>query len=259
MEQNNTALALQSNNLQTSRELTPNVWGMLKEIAPDMFSSRLFGVSSKEQAVAIMLKGYELGLGVTASFEFIQVIEGKPSLSPRGALALIQSQGVLDEFKVTDLYDKAGNYFGAECYMKRGGMEFTTRFTLEDAKKAQLTEGSPTSSGKRGYGNWEKYPKNMCTWRAIGYAADVVCPDITGGLTTYLKMPEAFENVTVDDDGNFAKVVTVTPVIEAPKAITLNDLLKDWSAEAIMAANEGKIPANDAEIEATIEKLKVAA
>lgn len=257
MEQNNETTALMV--APGNRELTPTVWQMLKEIAPDMFASRIFGVSSKEQAVAIMLKGYELGLGVTSSFEFIHVIEGKPSLSPRGALALIQSQGILDAFKVTDLYDKtSGSYLGAECYMKRGNTEFTTRFTLEDAKKAQLTEGSPTGSGKRGYGNWEKYPKNMCTWRAIGYAADVVCPDITGGLTTYLKMPEAFENVTVDDDGNFAKVVTVTPELEAPiQTITLNDLLKDWSAEAIMAANDGKIPATDDEIKATIEKLQV--
>jgi len=256
MEQNNenTALVLKEN-----RELTPNVWGMLKEIAPEMFSSRLFGVASKEQAVAIMLKGYELGLGVTASFEFLHVIDGKPSLSPRGALALIQSQGVLDAFKMTDLYDKAGNYIGAECYMKRGPVEFTTRFTLEDAKKAQLTEGSPTGSGKRGYGNWEKYPKNMCTWRAIGYAADVVCPDITGGLTTFLKAPEAFSSVSVDAEGNFEKVIDAKPELEAPvQTITLNDLLKDYSAEAIMAANEGKIPANDEEIRATVEKLQVA-
>ena len=258
MEQNNETTALMV--APGNRELTPTVWQMLKEIAPDMFASRIFGVSSKEQAVAIMLKGYELGLGVTSSFEFIQVIEGKPSLSPRGALALIQSQGILDAFKVTDLYDKtSGAYLGAECYMKRGNTEFTTRFTLEDAKKAQLTEGSPTGSGKRGYGNWEKYPKNMCTWRAIGFAADVVCPDITGGLTTYLKMPEAFSSVSVDAEGNFEKVIEAKPELEAPvQVITLNDLLKDFSAEAIMNANDGKIPANDEEIRATVEKLQVA-
>lgn len=241
---------------QGNRELTPTVWQMLKEIAPDMFASRIFGVSSKEQAVAIMLKGYELGLGVTSSFEFIHVIEGKPSLSPRGALALIQSQGILDAFKVTDLYDKtSGSYLGAECYMKRGNTEFTTRFTIEDAKKALLTEGSPTGSGKRGYGNWEKYPKNMCTWRAIGYAADVVCPDITGGLTTYLKAPEVFNSVSVDANGDFERTVIEAKAIEAP-AITLNDLLKDYSAEAIMAANDGKIPENDNEIQAVIGKLQ---
>jgi hypothetical protein len=240
-----------------NKELTPSVWGMLKEIAPVMHVSRLFGVSSPEQATAIMLKGYELGLGVTSSFEFIQVIEGKPSLSPRGALALIQSQGVLDGFNVTDLRDKEGNYLGAQCYMKRGNTEYTAQFTLEDAKRANLTEGSPTSTGKRGYGNWEKYPTNMCTWRAIGFAADVVCPDITGGLTTYLKMPEAFVSVTVDAEGNFEKVVSA-PVATIPEFVTtpsLNDLLDKYKPEQIMEANGGRIPATTEEVSAVAEKL----
>lgn len=240
-----------------NKELTPSVWGMLKEIAPVMHVSRLFGVSSPEQATAIMLKGYELGLGVTSSFEFIQVIEGKPSLSPRGALALIQSQGLLDGFKVTDLRDEKGNYLGAQCYMKRGNTEYTAQFTLEDAKRAHLTEGSPTSSGKRSYGNWEKYPTNMCTWRAIGFAADVVCPDITGGLTTYLKMPEAFDTVTVDAEGNFEKVVSA-PVAAIPEFVTppsLTDLLDKYKPEQIMEANGGKIPATTEEVNAVAAKL----
>ena len=240
-----------------NKELTPSVWGMLKEIAPVMHVSRLFGVSSPEQATAIMLKGYELGLGVTSSFEFIQVIEGKPSLSPRGALALIQSQGLLDGFKVTDLRDEKGNYLGAQCYMKRGNTEYTAQFTLEDAKRAHLTEGSPTSSGKRGYGNWEKYPTNMCTWRAIGFAADVVCPDITGGLTTYLKMPEAFDSVVVDAEGNFEKVVNV-PVATIPEFVappSLTELLDKYQPEQIMEANGGKIPATIEEVNAVAAKL----
>jgi hypothetical protein len=69
------------------RELTPQVWQMISQMAPVMWKSRLFGVVSQEAAAAIMLKGYELGLSVTASFEFIHVIQGKPGLSPRGALA----------------------------------------------------------------------------------------------------------------------------------------------------------------------------
>lgn len=244
--------------LSQNRELTPSVWGMLKEIAPVMHVSRLFGVSSPEQATAIMLKGYELGLGVTSSFEFIQVIEGKPSLSPRGALALIQSKGVLDGFEVTDLRDNEGKYLGAKCYMKRGNTEYTAQFSLEDAKRAGLTEGSPTGSGKRGYGNWEKYPTNMCTWRAIGFAADVVCPDITGGLTTYLKMPEAFNSVTVDAEGNFEKIVDAKPALAIPKAVistTLNDLLAKFSPDQIMDANGGKIPATAEEIDEVAAKL----
>ncbi len=252
--ENNNALMLNQN-----RELTPAIWGMLREIAPVMHVSRLFGVSSAEQATAIMLKGYELGMGVTSSFEFVQVIDGKPALSPRGALALIQSKGVLDAYKAEKI-EKDGKFFGYSVYMKRGNTEHTATFTLEDAKRAQLTEGSPTSTGKRGYGNWEKYPENMCLWRAVGFAADFVCPDITGGLTTFLKMPEDF-NVEISDTGDFVRpasnVIDVPKQLEQPTVpvITLNSLLAQYPAAEVMAANDGRVPGTDAEIQAVAEKL----
>ena len=244
--------------LSNNRELTPAVWGMLKEIAPVMHVSRLFGMSSPEQATAIMLKGYELGLSITASFEFVYVIEGKPSLSPRGALALLMAKGVLDKYEAKPI-EKDGKFFGYSVYMKRGNTEYTARFTLDDAKRALLTEGSPTSNGKRGYGNWEKYPENMCLWRAVGFAADFICPDITGGLTTFLKMPEEF-GVEVNAVGDFVKPTVINvPATSKVPVITLNDLIAQYPAEAIMEANDGKIPSTDTEIEKVAAKLVVGA
>jgi hypothetical protein len=249
-----------------THELTPAIWDMIRGMAPVMHNSRLFGVSSQDQAAAIMLKGYELGLPVTASFEFINVIDGRPTLSPRGALALINSKGVLDEYSLNRLTDKSGAFYGYECMMKRGKTSFTSRFTLDDAKRAQLTEGSPTSGGKRGYGNWEKYPENMAMWRAIGFAADVICPDITGGMTTFLKAAEQF-NVEVDDAGNFVRVVDSPPMlteatekpVEAGKThqITLNELVEKYGPEVIMRVNNGMIPANQDEVNAVAELLSV--
>ena len=252
---NDNALVLSQN-----RELTPAVWGMLKEMAPVMHVSRLFGVSSPEQATAIMLKGYELGLSVTASFEFVHVIEGKPSLSPRGALAILMAKGALDDFKLTDIM-KDGKLFGVRCYMKRGNIEYTVEFTRDDAEKAGLIEGSPTANGKRAKGNYEKYERQMYTWRAVGYCADIIAPDLTGGLSTYMKMPEAFTSIEVDDNGDFVKpgmtIIDAPKAIESPKVpvITLNDLIAQYSPEAIMEANGGKIPGTDAEIVAVTEKL----
>lgn len=239
--------------LSERRELTPQIWTMIREMAPVMHQSRLFGVASESQAAAIMLKGFELGLPITSSFEFIHVIDGKPTLSPRGALALLTSQGILDAYKLNRLTDKAGAFVGYECFMKRRETEFTSRFTMEDAKRAQLTEGSPTSNGKRGYGNWEKYPENMCMWRAIGFCADVIAPDVTGGLTTYLKMPEAFD-IDVNDEGDFIPAhtepqITTTPTLgEAIKIVTLNHLVDSYGADRVMAANGGMIPGTQEEI-----------
>ncbi|HAX96125.1 MAG TPA: hypothetical protein DCY35_06355 [Prolixibacteraceae bacterium] len=91
----------------------------------------------------------------------------------------------------------------------------------------------------------------MAMWRAIGFAADVICPDITGGMTTFLKAAEQF-NVEVDDAGNFIRVVDspLLPAeanekpVEADKTpqLTLNDLVEKYGPEKIMEVNNGLIP-----------------
>lgn len=229
--------------LSTNRDLTPGVWKMIGDMAPVMFKSRLFGVMSQEQAAAIMLKGFELGLSVTASFEFVQVIQGKPSLSPRGAMAILLSSDVVKEIKINRLVDKTGAFLGYECAMTRNtGFSYTTKFTLEDANRAGLIK--PDSG-------WMKYPENMCMWRAIGFVADVVAPDIIAGMTTLMKMPEAY-GVSLSEQGD---VIDATPVSVA-NTVTMNDLLAKWTAEQILAANDGKIPTTTEEIEAVIKKLE---
>ena len=115
---------------------------MLGEMAPVMRKSRLFGVTSPEAAAAIMLRGFELGLGITTSFEFITVIVGKPSLTPRGALAIIYQSGELAEMKLTKLTDTNGVFAGCSCMMRRkNGIEHTSTFTLEDAKTRGTGQG----------------------------------------------------------------------------------------------------------------------
>lgn len=216
-------------------DLTPDVFQMVQQVAPVMHQSRFFGVSNAEQAAAVMLKGFELGLPLAASFEFIHIVEGKPSLSPRGALALILGSGRLAGITIEDLPN------GCRVWMKRdNGVEFTCTWTLDDARRAGLL--------KPGSG-WEKYPANMCRWRAIGYCADVVFPDLLGGL----KRADEF-GATVDHAGNIIDGQwtegAATPVapIAAPPAPTLDALVAQHGAEAVMRAAEGVIPGTDDEL-----------
>lgn len=192
-----TTLAIQT---AATRELTPGIWSMIEKMAPVMHKAHLFGVTSPEQAAAIMLKGFELGLSITASFELIHVIDGKPGLSPRGAMALLHSSPLIKEIKITRLDDK-GKFIGFECHMSRSdnGFSHTSRFTLEMAAKAGLVK--PNSG-------WVKYEENMCMYRAIGFCADVVAPDVTAGMTSVMKMPEAY-GVALTEGGD---VVDVSPV-----------------------------------------------
>lgn len=208
--------------LTVRQELTPDTWQMIKEIAPAMQQSRLFGVASPEAAMAIMLKGYELGLSLTASFEFVQVIQGRPTLSPRGALALIQQSPNFAGMTITDSDDKC------TVWMKRkNGFEYTTEFTIEQAKKAGLVK---KDSG------WDKYPANMLRWRAIGYCADVVFPDIIGGMK---RADEFGANITPEGDV-WKDVTPIVPetvieqepvVIEKPKS-DIPDY--DWTLQQLL-------------------------
>lgn len=224
-----------------TRELTPAIWRMIGEMAPVMYKARLFGVISQEQAAAIMLKGYELGLSTTASFEFVQVIQGKPALSPRGAMALLLSNPLVEGVTMTRLDDGKGKFTGYECTMTRkGGFTFTGRFTLEDASRAGLMK--PDSG-------WAKYPENMCLWRAVGFAADVVFPDVTAGMTTLMKAPEMY-GVALTEGGD---------VIDAGPATVdtdpLQELITQYGAEKILQVCGG-IPTTPDEIEAARVKLE---
>jgi hypothetical protein len=235
-----TALAIPT---AATRELTPGIEHMIWEIAPRMHRAHLFGVTSPEQAYAIMIKGFDCGFSITASFDFVQVIQGKPSVNPRGALALLLSNPLVDAIEIKRLDDN-GVFIGYECFMRRknNGLSFTGRWTMEDATRAGLNK--PDSG-------WSKYPENMCMWRAIGFAADVVFPDVTAGMTTLMKAPEMY-GVALTEGGD---VIDATPV-PTPSVTPLNQLLTEYPADAIMAANDGKIPMNDDEVALARAKLQ---
>ena len=232
------------------RNVTPATWEMVQAIAPTMHRARLFGVASPEQAAAILLKGYELGLGFGASFEFIQVIQGKPTLSPRGALALILRSELLDGMKIDEQADRC------TVWMKRkGGLEYSLAVTLDDAKKAGLVKAGSA---------WQYYPSNMLRWRAVGFVADVLFSDVLGGL----KRADEF-GADLDENGDVvegqwaavsqspAEAPQATPVVTlpTPSGVTLDELVERYGAEAVIVANEGKIPGTDNELAVVAERL----
>jgi len=227
------------NALMVRQPLTAQTWEMIQAVAPAMHAARWFGISNPEQGAAIMLKGWELGLGLAAAFEFIKPIQGAPALVPRGALALILGANILDKLEINDLCDPQGNPQACQVTMRRrdNGFEYSLTFTMADAQRAGLV---------RADGGWEHYPANMLRWRAVGFCADVVCPDVLGGMK---RADELGADLTPDGD----VIIEASPwqVVEpepAAPAITLDDLLTKYSPDQIMAANDGKIPADLAEV-----------
>jgi len=245
--------------------VTKESWDVIQSVAPVVQASRMFG-TTVEQAAIVMLKGHELGLGLASSFEYIHVIDSKPSLAPKGALALIQRSGELAGLKIEDGVDDKGAPSECAVWMKRtNGFEYTATFTMADAARAGLV--------KKG-GGWEKYPANMLRWRAIGYCADIVFPDVTGGMCrpeelgadvdedgtpiegTWRAAQDATlaidNDTTTVDDG---PTTTETTEDEAQSTFTLDKLIAEFGAEAILAVNNGQIPQTDEELAITAAKL----
>lgn len=205
---------------------------------------------SKAKMANTILWGTHLGLTIPASIELIQNIQGKTSLAPRGAWALVQNSPVVAETKLTRLTDpKNGAFFGYECYIKRtNGFEFTGRWTMDDARRAGLLKAD---SG------WEKYPENMCMYRAIGFACDVAASDVTCGLTHFLKMPEQY-GLAINDQGEIVDAVSVVNVSTPdPLPAEIERLINEYGADAVLAASGGILPETMdkcAEIESTIQQ-----
>lgn len=154
--------------LSRPQPLTLDAWHLIAQIAPAAHSSRLFGVSSPEQAMIIMAKGHELGMPITAAFEFIQVIQGRPALSPRGALALVLASGLLEDLKIDEQPGRC------TVMMKRYGVPpYALTWTIDDAKQAGVVKADSA---------WASYQANMLRWRAIGFVIDVLFSDVCGGL-----------------------------------------------------------------------------
>lgn len=163
--------------------ITPEIVRTVQELAPMAHASRLFKVNAPEQAMAVMIAGYELGFNLTSSFDFISVIQGKLSVSPRGCLALVHASGELEEMTFDEQPDRC-----TVTMKRRGGHSYTSTFTLQDALQAGLIKADSA---------WATYPANMLRWRAVGYCIDVLFPDVAGGLRRSDEM-----GADVDRDGN---------------------------------------------------------
>lgn len=156
--------------------------------------------------MVIMAKAADLGLPITSAFDLIKPIAGPNgtdlALIPRGAQALILDSGLLEDMQIEE---QPGS---CRVTLKRLGVPtpVTVLYTIEDARKAGLTEGSQLGNGRlRGAGAYEKWQANMLRWRALGFAQDLLFSDVCGGLSSGAK----YNNVVVTDQGDIIDQSTI--------------------------------------------------
>ncbi len=147
-------------------------WDLMKDQAAVLFKSGLLpsSITKVEAAIAIIIKGYELGIPPMQAFAHISIVNGRPTISAELMLALIYQRmpyAVISFKKIAS----DGCVILAARSKDHALTEFT--FTIENAENAKLT----------GKDNWKNYPKAMCKARTIADMARTIFPDVLMGCS----------------------------------------------------------------------------
>ncbi len=201
-----------------SLDIGMSTWAVLKEQATMLVKSGFLPVAIKtpEAAMAIMLKGRELGIPPMQAFAQISVIQGKPAIGSELMLALIYRR-FPDAPIVTDQSDATAAIITA----RRPGSKKTTTFsfTMDDAKRAGLLTKQ----------TWQQYPVNMLYWRCVSNMARALFPDCLMGCS---HTPEEL-GAEVNEEG---EVIDVPTAAAAPVAKPV--VLDRYDGETRLLKNE---------------------
>lgn len=160
----------------------------LERAADYVVKSGLFGVRSREQAVALMLLAQAEGIHPMRAIQEYHIIQGRPAMRADAMLARFIAAG--GKVVWHELSDEA-----AEATFKHpAGGEVRIRWDKERARKAGLLD-------KQG-SNWQKYPRAMLRARVISEGIRTVYPNVIVGVYT----PEEVQDF-VDEEPVEAEVV----------------------------------------------------
>ena len=162
-------------------------------LAPDSYKRNRDDRTADVQMVHIgIMKSMEVGIPPITGLGVIAIINNKPCIWGDGAVALIQSKGVLQNMTATEIgtvpgeSDETGKFsethtfendYGIEVKMWRKGQTepYIGRFTVADAKRAKLWMNPKRQP-------WMLYPRRQLKWRAFGWAARDGFADCLSGL-----------------------------------------------------------------------------
>jgi len=123
-----------------------------------------------DAALAVMLAGFELNVGPMQALQSIDIIQGRPAVSPELMRALAIKAG--HQLIVTATDDTATIRCHRRDWPADQWSDFT--WTLDDAKRAGLVRADSP---------WTKYPRAMLTARVTAEACRAVFPDVIAGLS----------------------------------------------------------------------------
>jgi hypothetical protein len=185
-----------------SNEVAIISYSEIDRMAEAVTKSGLFGIKTKEQAIALMLIAQAEGLHPAIAARDYHIVQGRPTLKADAMLARFQTAGgsvsweTLNDTEVTAVFS----------HPKGGSARIT--WSMDMAKKAGLT----------GKDVWKQYPRQMLRSRVVSEGIRTVFPGVAVGIYT----PEE----AVNFDG--PKAVEAAPESRTPSSRTqkVRDILE---------------------------------
>jgi hypothetical protein len=176
------------------------------QLADAFCRSGLFGVRTRDQAIALMAICEAEGLHPAKAVQEYHIIQGRPALKADAMLARFQAAG--GKVKWTSMTDQ--RVAGEFSHPQGGSVEID--WTIDMAKRAGLTK-NPT---------WNQYPRAMLRARCISEGIRTVFPGVVVGTYTPEEAEDMAPQRTVRDMGDAEEVAPPPP----PAAIDVDKLVQ---------------------------------
>ena len=176
-----------------TRDIDGQTWEVMKSQATTLVKSGFLpkAVDTPEKALAIAMKGRELGLPMMQSITSIHVIDCKPTISAELMAALVHQRVPGSVLRCIETSDKICTYEAARPSDKILKMSFT----WDEAVRAGVTNKD----------NWKKYPAAMLRARCCSAICRIVFPDAIMGCYT----PDELGAIT-NDEGEVVDVIDIS-------------------------------------------------
>lgn len=145
-----------------------------KTLTQDIYKTEFVPAALRGNGPAVLacvMAGAEIGLGPMTSLQLIDVIQGRPALSPEGQRALVLRAG--HRIVPREMSATACTVWGQRADT---GDELTVTWTMDEAAQAGLASKT----------NWRQYPKAMLLARATSELCRGLFADVISGIGSYV-------------------------------------------------------------------------
>jgi hypothetical protein len=235
------------------------------KLVPNHFYEKLsdgkpdFSKGKTPAVVAVLIQGYQLQLPPLTALQHIIPVNGLLSIKGDLAKSMIFNSGKL---KPGSWVEEETGTIEAGDYMVKitatradNGQTLSRSFSVGQAKRAGLWITEQQVNGQDGWkyksSAWWKYPTRMCNYRALGFIARDMFPDVMAGIyTTEEAMDIPKDTVEVIETESGSKII----IPDKEHAQKRSGKMTDRVADKIPDNKFGKVNENiqDAEVVSSI-------